>query len=607
MSEKLPQSKIEAILPVLGLIAGHIAELGEPDEDDLTDILIPAKLNKTEWALDEIRLWVTFLVRYRGQPGKQDKLERALRLRGLPEAAARLAAERVVQSPVKEYPVDAETPAPQKPDETALVLIECSTNVIAFGDIPTGVVARATVRVTGGPGHVEAPPGVSVCPRDFGPEDTAIEVTVESRSAGQVLMSNIMLRAGEHVRTVDLLGHWISPREEPATNKEDADEFKTASESEPPKIEASTTLVVDQSGSGDYTSIQAAILNSRPGGRIRVRAGTYRENLWIETPVDIEGDGSSGNVVVVADGADVVFSLASHARLAHLTLRQVGGGDWHAVDVARGTLTIDTCDLSCEGGVCVVVRTGAEPTLRNCLIHDGNDGGMSVEEGAGCYLEQCEIFANKGAGLELWTDTATVRDCKIHSGQASGVLIWGGAKGVFERCDIFANTAAGVTVVEGGDPILRECSIHDGKAGGVVLWGGRGTFERCEIYKNVRANVAIRDGGEPTLRNCRIHSGDANGVLVWEHGKGTFNECEISNNARAGVAITAGGRPTFSRCVITQNGYEAFWIYERGGGVFAGNDLRGNYRKSWDIDASSTPSVVAIENLELYATFSYSA
>ena len=52
-----------------------------------------------------------------------------------------------------------------------------------------------------------------------------------------------------------------------------------------------TEITVTASGDGDSESIQAAIDADQPGALIRVAAGTYRENISIDKPVQLVGAG----------------------------------------------------------------------------------------------------------------------------------------------------------------------------------------------------------------------------------------------------------------------------------------------------------------------------
>lgn len=246
------------------------------------------------------------------------------------------------------------------------------------------------------------------------------------------------------------------------------------------------TLVVDALHRGDHATIGAALKDATPGSRILVRPGLYPEGLVIDKPVEILGDGPREEIVIQADGQDVILFQTSMGRVANLTLRQMGGGNWYGVDIAQGRLELDDCDITSRSLACVAIHGGADPRLRRNRIHDG---------------------------------------------KASGVFVYDNGLGTLEDNDIFANVYAGVSVKTGGNPLLRRNRIHDGKASGVYVQdNGQGTLEDNEIFANANAGVVVTGGGNPVLRRNRIHKNGYEAVWIYEDGGGHFEGNDLRGN-----------------------------------------------------------------------------
>ncbi len=244
------------------------------------------------------------------------------------------------------------------------------------------------------------------------------------------------------------------------------------------------TRVVDPLHRGDHATIAEAIKRARPGDRIRVRPGVYKEGLVIDKPLEIVGDGSLEEIIVEAEGADAVLFKTTMGRLVNLTLRQAGGGEWFGVDIAQGRLELEACDISSESLACVAIHGGAAPSLKRNRIHDGKQ---------------------------------------------SGVYVYENGQGILEDNDISGNGLAGVSIKTGGNPTLRRNRIHDGKESGVHVYkNGQGFLEDNDISGNGLAGVAIQTGGNPTLRRNRIHDGKGGGVYVYEEGQGVLEDNDIS-------------------------------------------------------------------------------
>ncbi len=377
-----------------------------------------------------------------------------------------------------------------------------------------------------------------------------------------------------------------------------------AAVSEPPRAPAPKTevptLVVDALYRGNHPTLTAALAAAQAGTRILVRPGLHKEGVVIDKPVEIVGDGEHADVVIEASGKDVVLFQASMGRIANLTLRQTGGGDWNCVDIAQGRLDLEGCDIMSQSLSCVAIHGGADPRLRRNRIHDGKSAGVIVHEDGQGTLEDNEIFANALAGVEIKTGgNPTLRRNRIHDGKSAGVLVYESGQGTLEDNEIFANISTGVGIATGGNPTLRRNRIHDGRASGIFVYdNGQGTLEDNEIFANAHAGVEIKTGGSPTLRHNRVHDGKRSGIFVYESGQGTLEDNEIFANAYNGAVIQEGGNPTLRGNRISKNSYQGICVKGDGGGVFEGNDLRDNAKGAWLLDPGSETRVKRANNKE---------
>lgn len=103
-----------------------------------------------------------------------------------------------------------------------------------------------------------------------------------------------------------------------------------------------------------------------------------------------------------------------------------------------------------------------------------------------------------------------MRRCKIHDGQNGGISVHDQGKGVFEDCEIFANKLAGVLVKTGGNPLMRRCKIHDRQQVGIYVYErGKGIFENCETFANETYGLFIDNGADSVVwRRCKFRDGE---------------------------------------------------------------------------------------------------
>ena len=247
------------------------------------------------------------------------------------------------------------------------------------------------------------------------------------------------------------------------------------------------TRTVDPLHRGDHATIAAALQAAKPGDRILIHPGLYREGLVLDKPLELVGDGAAGDVVIEATGIDVIRCATTMARVSNLTLRQLGGGQWYGVDIGRGRLELEGCDISSQSLACVAIHGGAYGLLRRNRIHDGKQGGVYVYDNGQGLLEDNDIFDNAVPGVEIRTrGSLTVRRNRIHDSQSSGVIVCETGQGLLEDNDIFANAYSGVEIKTGGSLAVRRNRITKNTQVAVYVYeGGGGVFEGNDLRDNI--------------------------------------------------------------------------------------------------------------------------
>jgi len=392
------------------------------------------------------------------------------------------------------------------------------------------------------------------------------------------------------------------------------------------KILTTNSIVV--SPTGDCQSISAAIEKAKAGDRILVKQGVYQEDLVIDKPLEIIGDGDVANIVVESKNADCIFMKTDNALVRGLSLHNRAENGC-AVNIPLGKLRLEYCEITSDSWLCVSIDgSETEGILSYCKIHDGdvfisekatvhidncdifgedsgilildfantvvqnckiyNGDGVTVSENSTGIINNCDIFGNySGIAIADFANTV-VKNCKIYNNRIHAILVYDkNRSGRIENCDIFDNASNGIEIKEGGNPVVQNCKIHhNGISGILVHANGTGTIENCDIFDNAFDAIEIIDGGNPVVQNCKIHDAkEDSGVYVSKNGRGRIENCDIFGNAFAGIAISEGGNPVVQNCTIKQNGYEAVWVYDNGAGTIENCDLRDNAKGAWDIES----------------------
>ncbi|MFV1968881.1 MAG: protein kinase, partial [Pirellulaceae bacterium] len=129
---------------------------------------------------------------------------------------------------------------------------------------------------------------------------------------------------------------------------------------------AMDTLIVSSFGRGQCLTIDEALKIAPENARIFVRPGKYRENVVLDKPAEIIGDGPVQEIILESSRVPLLVSGAK-ATVRGLTIRGRGrNGDLRrfAVEVSEGHLTLAGCEITCDSLACVAVcKQGAEATL----------------------------------------------------------------------------------------------------------------------------------------------------------------------------------------------------------------------------------------------------
>ncbi len=398
-------------------------------------------------------------------------------------------------------------------------------------------------------------------------------------------------------------------------------------------------LIVSQHGNAHFETIGDAIQHARPGTRILVRPGTYKEGIVINKTLEIIGDGPVSDIIIQSTGVNCIQMQTDYAVVRGITVRGRSGTvareyPLFAVDIPQGRLVLEDCDISSEtlAGIavhgaesrpviwrCTIhtckgsgiffyenshgmveecdiayntfagirVAQGSNPTIRQCTIHHGKQNGIYFYERSAGTVEECSIFKNDRAGIEIKQNSNPfIRWCKIHNQvNGYGVMVYDMGQGIMESCDIFGNYRAGIRIAQKGNPMIRRCKIHDENQRGVmIVENGLGLLEECDIFNNAKTGIMIGQESNPLIRKCAIHDCAEGGIFVWDKGEGRLEECNIFGNAHAGVETRQYGNPMIRRCTINQNTLMAVLVHKNGSGNVEHCDLSGNMRDAWYVE-----------------------
>lgn len=166
-----------------------------------------------------------------------------------------------------------------------------------------------------------------------------------------------------------------------------------------PDVGDKGVIKVSRWSKGDYRTLAEAIRNARPHARITVEPATYIEELVIDKPLEIIGDGPTENIIVQSRGSNCLKFSTDLCRIQNVSFQ--GRSTTHAaVEVKQGAIAFINCIFLSESKLCVSVSgKGARPYFKNCRIHHSKGTGIRFIEQSAGKVENCSIKGNPVAGI----------------------------------------------------------------------------------------------------------------------------------------------------------------------------------------------------------------
>lgn len=268
---------------------------------------------------------------------------------------------------------------------------------------------------------------------------------------------------------------------------------------------ATIVRTVSKLGAADYRTITEAMQRAPEGATIYVRPGLYRESVQISKSVELIGEGSRDDIIIESVKGSCLWMDTDYAVVRGLSVRQQANADglYSPIDIRRGRLTLEDCDITSEAGVCIgVYNAAANPVIRRCQIHDSAQGGVFFTEGAQGIMENCHIHGSALSGVEIKGGARlTMRQSSIYNNTV-GLLAWSGGRATLENCEIHGNQYSGVEIRLNGYVSAQKCSINDNNEYAIYAHdNGTGRVEGCDLRDNKRGSVLVQSGGDVTQRD----------------------------------------------------------------------------------------------------------
>jgi hypothetical protein len=294
-------------------------------------------------------------------------------------------------------------------------------------------------------------------------------------------------------------------------------------------LAADESIVVDQSGGGDFSTITEAVAAARDGDSILVRPGIYAEAITIDKDLRLEGDAPRDQIVIMAPQRAPIPVLGGRLGEEHETF---------AIYLQASDATVS--DLTVRGQSSMIIVQGGAPTLERLLL-----------DGAGIPSTAPDRASEGSSILIAGGSAAVIRDNELVGG--GPIAVYDGSTPLIE-----GNSLTGgphVWGIFGDATVIRGNTVEGSSAHhpSIFIWEAPGL-----LVEGNTITAAGRDGigihvGAATLRGNTI-SGGVTGINVNQPGTATsIADNIIEDVSQFGVSVSRGG-PKLEGNTITRAG-----------------------------------------------------
>jgi hypothetical protein len=284
----------------------------------------------------------------------------------------------------------------------------------------------------------------------------------------------------------------------------------------------------------EHRTIAKAIDAAAPGDTIWVAAGRYKGPIEIRKKVVLFAD--AGPDTTILDGGDSTRVLL---------VEGVNGGAIIGFGIRRGK-------ANAGGGIRCVRDTTFE--IRDCIIRDNWESGVSIWESQGVSIGNCRILNNRGSGVRF---------------QGSVGVVFGGEMKDNEGFEGAALTLVSSRMVIPVRQVLFEGNHATGSTGGAFNASdtSEATLANCTFRRNrsdvAGGAVAGMEGSQLNVSQCLFESNHAPtaGAIQIDHSQLNMGNSIFDRNTAKAVAAaigilsrkTANVNPIFANCTFYKN------------------------------------------------------
>jgi len=280
-------------------------------------------------------------------------------------------------------------------------------------------------------------------------------------------------------------------------------------------------ITVDQSGSGDYTTIKHAISQAKNDDIINVKPGIYTENLVIDKKITLIGEDADNTIIDGGNKTDVIKINSDNVRIDSFKIINSGKNIYPdrdaGLDIRSNNNTVEKLiivDNNCYG---IFMLSCNNTKILNCNIKDNEYRGINIDSG-GSYNISFNTVSNHSHNIYI----DDIKDSDIFSNTLSkasqnGLYLGSGSSNNTINSNVFTNNDQGCHIKSSTKNIIIN---------NLYINNIRGIFFCCGAEDNIVYQNYFMDNNEHVY-GYPVNIFD-NGVIgnFWDDYKGSDDDSD---------------------------------------------------------------------------------
>ena len=211
-------------------------------------------------------------------------------------------------------------------------------------------------------------------------------------------------------------------------------------------------------------------------------------------------------------------------------------------------VALSGCTVTDTGYTAIHIGGSGRMTVRDCEIKNAAEHGLRVTNQAVLSVENTTVEAAKLSGLAADGGDFTARGCRI-TASGTGISLVTGHRPLIEDCEVQACGGAGIDIGADTGCLISGTRIAETGAAGVFIREGSAPWlTDCSIADAKGTGIVVQARATPRVRGLSVVRAAKNGLYLADDAAGSYEGCDIAESGFPAVYVGSGATPELRGC-----------------------------------------------------------